>query len=241
MTSNYMEMIQTGQLGRIRPTMGYYRQPNGWITMGVTTELEELNYRRQGWEPLPQYGRFDMTAEYAANHPLELLFMKGGAKELSLDQILSSGFHLNPPVVPVCGLALTQYHKSHISTCWIGAQPIRFPQLEGKEYPGFQCNFCDRPLFPTEKARDQHASVMHKDEQGDIRTGQVLADALIRGFSGQQPTDTVQTPVVQPDSAAQAAAEQVVHLLTSVGLSKKQLEALRAKGIAIPDDKASRD
>ena len=165
-----------------RPTYGYYRQSNKWITVSVVTELEELRYRREGWEPLPQYGRFDMTTVYAANHPLEALFIKGGAKELCLEQIIDSGFHLNPPLVPVCGRLLTKFHRGHEPACLVGAEPVHFPQLDGQHYEGYQCRFCDRPQFPTERAREQHEGVMHKDEKSDIRTGETLAASLLKGL-----------------------------------------------------------
>ena len=180
-----IELAAVGeQMGRIRPTYGYYRQSNGWITASPATDQDELKYRREGWEPLPQYGRFDMGTAYAADHPLEALFMLGGARELCLEQIVESGFHLNPPVIPTCGKPPTQYHKRHTAICMARAKPVLFPQLDGQELQSYQCRFCDRPPFPSERARGQHESVMHKDEKSDIRTGQTLADALIKGLKG---------------------------------------------------------
>src|SRR3990167_4689408 len=108
----------------VKPSYGYYRQPNGWITVSPAAELDELHYRRKGWEPLTQYGRIEMTAEYAADHPLEALFMKGGAKELCREQIIESALHLNPPLIPACGKALDQYHKRHTELCWRDAQRV---------------------------------------------------------------------------------------------------------------------
>ena len=105
-------------MARIRPAFGYYRQPNGWITVSPATELEELKYRKEGWEPLTRYGRFDMAAEYAAGHPLEWLFMQGGAHELPVAQVIEMGFATWPPEVPGCGLALNQYHTRHFPSCW---------------------------------------------------------------------------------------------------------------------------
>ena len=174
-------------------TYGYYRQPNGWITVSPATDLEELKYRREGWEPLNEYGRIEMASEYMTDHPLEALLMQGGAKELCREQIVEMALHLNPPVVPTCGRFLDQYHKRHTAACWRGAEPVSFPQLEGTEMEGFPCHFCDRSPFPTEKARDQHEGVMHKEEKSDIRTGQTLADSLVKGLSGGQ------VPVVPPE------------------------------------------
>jgi hypothetical protein len=125
----------------------------------------------------------EMNTEYAADHPFEVLFMFGGAKEMPVDQIIGMAFHLNPPVVPSCGRRLNQNHKHHSRACWANAQPVSFPQLTDSP-EGLPCRFCDRPPFPTEAARQQHEAVMHKDERGEIRTGEVLAEALVRGLKG---------------------------------------------------------
>ena len=173
--------------GSVRPNYGYYRQPNGWIKPAVITSLEELKYRREGWVPLPQYGRFDMGTGYTADHPLELLLMNGGARELCEDQIRQQGLYMNPPLLPTCRQAITQNHKKHSPSCWINAKPAYFPQVENMTDLGpFDCRFCDRKL-PTTQARDQHESVMHKEEKASIRTGESLAGALNKGLKQSNP------------------------------------------------------
>ena len=186
MSTATMEYAQ--QLGRSgKSVLGYYRQPNGWITASPQSDLDQLKYMRKGWEPLAQYGIVSITCEYDVDHPLEALFLAGGAKELPLEQIIAMGFHLNPPLLPSCGKRIDQTHKRHKATCFANQQPVTFPQLdELDEIPeGFQCRFCERSPFPTEQARDQHETVMHKEEKSDIRSGQVLADHLIRGLKGE--------------------------------------------------------
>ena len=132
---------------------------------------------------LRQYGFMEMNSEYAADHPFEVLFMFGGAKEMPVEQIIGMGFHLNPPLVPSCGRRLDQNHKHHNRGCWVGAEPVSFPQLV--EPPdGLPCRFCERPPFPTEAARNQHEAVMHKEEKGEIRSGQVMADSLAQALKG---------------------------------------------------------
>src|SRR3989304_5798911 len=101
----------TMQDTRIMPTYGYYRQPNGWITVSPATDLEELSYRKEGWEPLTQYGRVEMTTEYIADHPFEGLFQAGGAKELPLQQVIEMSFVMTPPLVPTCNMRVNQNHK----------------------------------------------------------------------------------------------------------------------------------
>ena len=177
-----IERLYTRTPGRIKPVYGYYRQPNGWIKPAVVTALEELKYRREGWEPLPQYGRFDMNSGYAADNPLELLLIKGGAKELCEDQIRQQGLYMNPPMLPTCRQALTQFHVRHSPECWVGAKPVVFPQVAQMTDLGpFECRFCGIPK-PTQQARSQHESVMHKEEKGDIRTGETLAAGLVEGL-----------------------------------------------------------
>ena len=214
----------------VRPTYGYYRQPNGWITCSPITDLEELRYRREGWEPLPQYGRVEMTSSYMADNPLEVLFMSGGAPELLAEQVIEQGLWMKPPRVPTCRTPISQLHKMHRGGCWARAKLADFPQVPPDTPQYFECRFCDAHK-PTEKARDQHEAVMHKDERGDLRTGQALADALIQGFGGQQPREV-------KESTAPPAAASVLRVLSGVGLTKRQLEALRAAGVAIPSPEA---
>src|SRR3990167_7162004 len=164
---------------RIQPTYGYYRQKNGWITVSPITRLERINYIERGWEHLGQYGAFDMTP-YVANHPLEALFMFGGPHELPVEQVIEMEFYLEPPMVPRCKQHITQYHRVHNRNCWIGAQPVAFPQLEGvsaERLGPFPCEFCPRKL-PTVEARKQHQTVAHKEELGNLQTGKSLGDSM---------------------------------------------------------------
>ena len=172
---------------KIRPTHGYYRQPDGWITFSVITRLEKLKYTESGWEALDQYGSFD-PSPYVVNHELEGLFMMGGAHELILDQIIKTGLYINPPMVPTCRTHMTQYHRSHDADCWVGAKPVVFPQLEGKDLKPFPCEFCER-ILPTNEAKEQHQSVFHKEEKGNIQQGQSLGTSLAEalGNIGQDP------------------------------------------------------
>ena len=182
----------------IRPTFGYYRQPDGWITASPATDMDELKYRREGWTPLKAYGYFDMASEWSADHPLEALFMFGGAFELSRDQILQTGMYLNPPLVPSCRQPLTAEHRRHTGGCWVNARTVVFPQMEGvaPELLGpFPCRFCGVDK-PTVKARDQHENVTHKEERGDIRTGEALAASLVAGLAPSMTAQNQQQPGV---------------------------------------------
>ncbi len=176
-------MVATADRTQQMPsTYGYYRQPDGWVTVSLATDLEETVFRRKGWEPLKQYGKVEMAGAYAVNHPLEALFQGGGAKELPVDQVIGMGLHLSKPLLPACGLRLNQYHKQHTNgandtiDCWTGAEPVEFPQLENPP-PAVPCTICKRE-FPTDEACGQHEEVMHKEHKADIRMGEALASAL---------------------------------------------------------------
>lgn len=177
-------------LRRIKLTYGYYKKRNGYITVSPMTQMEELKYRRMGWEPLPQYGRVEMGGSWAADHPFENLFMHGGAKEMPLAQVIENAFHINPPTTPGCGMTLNQFHKQHRTECFATVRAVRFPQLDGMDIPTFSCRFCEVAPFPVEAARNQHETVVHKEERKEIRA----AESLTKGLSAALKGETVPTP-----------------------------------------------
>lgn len=220
------EVSEERRVAKIRPTYGYYRQPDGWITASPMTDMDELKYRRGGWEPLTRYGYFEMSTDWAANHPLEALFMRGGARELSEDQIIQQGLYMDPPLVPTCRQPLNQDHKRHVYECMANAKPVVFPQLKHRTDLGpFACTFgCGRE-FPTTAARDQHASVMHAPEKSDERTGESLATALTKGLSGVlAASPSVVEPTVMPLDA----------IMTQLAALQRELAALKAEAVAVP-------
>lgn len=182
----------------------YYRQPNGTIVSGRIgkNRAQETNHLREKWVPLTEYGIFDLHEHYL-NAPFEVLFIRGGAKEMSLAQIMENGFHVNPPLVPRCGLQLGREHharsntQGHLGVCWQNARPVSFPQLAGKTFAKLaECPFCDREIFATVKQRLQHIRVMHREELNQM----TLADAI---------AGRVQTAAVDgPDDTAALAAKR---------------------------------
>ena len=195
----------------IRPNYGYYRQPNGWITLSPAADLDRLHYTSKGWTPLPQYGRIEMTSTYAVDHPLEALFMQGGAKELPREQVIEMALHINTQMIPGCNTPLSQYHKRHTAPCMARAYELEFPQIGPEDMKSYACQLgCDRSDFPTEKARLQHEMVAHKEDRADIRMGETLAKALKDALGGGAKPDT-----------------KVLDVLAGVGLNKTQIKALR--------------
>jgi hypothetical protein len=161
-----------------RGVHGYYRQDNGWIEPSSADSLERLKYEEQGWQFLHEIGTF-FWGRYYMEHPLEVLFLRGGAHLLPVEQVVAMGFHNSPPLVPTCGLALGPTHQNHTRACWIGAQPVTFPQLDGLDLPGPQhCEYCDRSDLPTPAAKEQHIKVMHKDRLGMRELGGILVEGM---------------------------------------------------------------
>lgn len=170
----------------------FYRQPNGWITSGPIGKghSRKFAYQRQGWTPLEEYGRFDLL-DYYANQPLEVLFLRGGAKELPVEQVKALGFHLHPPLLPNCQLQLGAKHAArmeypnHYNLCWQDAQPVTFPQLEGQTFQKVdQCEFCERDNFASDASRSQHMRVLHKDEMASIAAAREMAKGMQSAVAG---------------------------------------------------------
>lgn len=176
----------------------YYRQPNGWLTMGLIGKRNAMEhiYQDRGWTSLRrEYGAFDFPHVYYTDMPFEVLFQRGGAAEMPLDQIQALGYDRNPPLLPRCNLALGTEHQQvtksseHIRRCWTNPQPVVFPQLAGLTPTVVSsCEFCERADFTSKKGREQHMRVMHLDEIKEIAAareiGQSVRDAVIAGVQG---------------------------------------------------------
>lgn len=165
----------------------YFRQPNGWLTVAPVgkNSIDLHQYQDEGWAPLREYGGFDFPREYYTNHPFEVLFLRGGAHEMPVEQIKALGFDRRPPLLPRCTLALGDEHHAvtrrmvHFARCWMGAQPVAFPQLAGTTPVAVpKCEFCEREDFTSAKGREQHMRVLHIDELREI----AAAREMSRGF-----------------------------------------------------------
>ena len=207
---------------RTRGTYGYYRQPDGFITAASATNTDELKYRRGGWEPLLQYGNFEMSTPYMVSHPLEPLFIRGGERELTVRQIVEQGLYMEPPVIPSCRQTLDQMHKHHEPSCFRNTKSVEFPQLDGVAVGPFPCAFGCGRLSPTKEAAEQHAGVMHKPEKSDERTGESLAAALLLGFGG-----TAVAPTTAPTATTPGAVD-VSSILAAMETMQREIAALRA-------------
>jgi hypothetical protein len=210
------ETLTTGAPNAVIIDQGmlYIRNPLGEVVAVDASDNEIMKKVKRGWVPLFEYGQFG-SSSYYMDHPYECLFQAGGARELSLEQIIAMGYHLRPPLVPTCEQHVGQSteHLAHGGNpagrtarergCWNGARPASFPQLEGREFTApDECEYCGRDDFATEQALRQHQSVMHADRRQQVE----LADGIVAGLvrSGSLPSGS--------GSAADIAAAVVIAL-----------------------------
>ncbi|HYW86172.1 MAG TPA: hypothetical protein VFB50_00270, partial [Chloroflexota bacterium] len=109
----------------------YCRMPSGEVVACDASDMELMKKIRRGWQVLTDYGQFGSSAYYMDN-PFEPLFQAGGARELSVQQIIDLGYHLHPPIVPTCEqhVGAAKEHLTHVGRvgggsakaqgCWRG-------------------------------------------------------------------------------------------------------------------------
>lgn len=233
---------------RVRPSHVYYLDAKGWVTMGPATRIERSKLEDEGWKPIPGIPAFDVAHFWTANHPFETLFQFQGAKYMPVQQIVEMGYHFNPPLVVACGQPQTEKHN-HDGKCYEGARSVVFPQLRGLELEGpFICEYCARDNLATKKAFDQHMEVAHKDERGDLRTGNALASHLAQALlptltAGSLPKVTIlEADTEQAALEIRTRAEAIESLLTVLqragGLTPEQQAALINSGMVEVEDSA---
>lgn len=213
------------QGGSGRPVFGYYVKSDGEVTFAVTSPMEKLHYLEEGWKHLPQYGAFDATTEYTANHPFETLFMYGGAKEMPVSQVIANGFHVWQPEIPGCNHPIDQNHKRHNQGCFANRRMVVFPQLRGSDAKAWTCTFCEA-VRATEEGLKNHMAAVHREERGELRGGEAIASALLKGLQGGNAINNGETVVTNIDAAA-----QIIDILQGVGLNKAQVAALAKAGL----------
>lgn len=167
----------------------YVRNPLGEVVAVDASDTEIMKKVRRGWIPLFEYGQFG-SSSYYMDHPYECLFQAGGAREMSVEQVVAQGYHLRPPLVPTCEKHVgTEGHLAHAGSpqgrnrrergCWDGAQPVVFPQLAAAHFETpDECEYCGRDDFATDQALRQHQSVMHADRRQQVE----LADGIVAGL-----------------------------------------------------------
>jgi len=171
--------------------MVYVRFPSGEVQAVDASPMELMKKINRGVAVLNDYGQFGSSAYYM-DHPFEALFQAGGAREMSVQQVIDLGYHLRPPLVPTCEqhVGVGKEHLAHegrpgasspkAQGCWRGARPVYFPQLAGLSLPEAppMCEYCGRDDLPTDRALRQHQDVMHNDRKQQQDLGAAIVGGL---------------------------------------------------------------
>lgn len=147
---------------------GYWRKADGEICASPNWPSEYMQRVDEGWTSLRKYGEFvlQQTGWNVTREPFRLIFMNGGAKEFSPEQIVSHNWHKRPPY-----------------------KGIKFPQLDMDFVADTTCKFCRksfssyseesgeaRALVEANLAR--HESVSHKDSSQNAGLARALREGL---------------------------------------------------------------
>jgi len=191
--------------------MMYWRAPDGRIFAATQDERDYARKMRRGYTPLEQYGFYSSSAYYM-DHPHEPLFQAGGARELKVEDLLALGYAQRPPLVPVCGqhVGSNKDHLQHRASCWTGARPVVFPQLEGYGTipPLLECDYCGRDDLATDAALKQHQEVMHTERRQEEGLSQAIIEGLSKGGA------------LEGGFSAEAIAAAVTATLQALGVVK---------------------
>lgn len=139
----------------------YWKKADGRVITGPERrETMYPIYIRKGFTPMEKYGLLPTPGspvpcckgKFMRTDQFHVLLARGGAKEMSLEQIVYAGWHENPPV--------------------IHGQTIEFPQLKGKHIDKVECDECDKPIYGV-KGRliatlRQHCKAVHGLARRDV-------------------------------------------------------------------------
>ncbi len=235
-----------GQIGRIdgfqqfglddsrTVAYGYWRKPDGWVTF---EQFRHNTYDRfiRGWNMLIQYGEYKLTGQGAWDPHTDVfaaLVVRGGAKELPVEQIMSLRWHRRPDRTDrtararVWGLVDQQMQAGLAEQDAVEAV---LPQLKGSDWRTWRdhhCQFCPQRVFNTESDVLRHESVMHRE---DVRSREIrdsIGGALER--AGAQNAPLLEAVVAVLGQLAQDGKEQkalVAELLAGLAVKPSAPEA----------------
>lgn len=178
----------------------YWKRNDGRVITGP--EPRETMYAifvAKGYQPLFEYGNLPSPGAPVPccrhlsmkDNQYHILFAKGGAKELSVDQIINAGWHEKPPTVH--------------------GKVVTFPQLAGIEIETVECPECDKPLYGI---RGTPRIIQHMRQHGRAQhgwnrreTNEMLVEA---GYLSELPSSTRRSlsPATQAAIANQLEDEE---------------------------------
>ena len=141
----------------------YWRKTDGSVITGP--EPRETMYRiyiSKGYTPLPTYGLLPTPGspmpccrgKFMRTEQFHVLLARGGAKELSIQQVIAAGWHERPPVVH--------------------GKKVTFPQLKGLVIEHVECDECDKNFYGQSgtnqiiQALRQHCRAAHEFNRREV-------------------------------------------------------------------------
>jgi hypothetical protein len=141
----------------------YWRKPDGWITVAPAWAEEFKNNILMGWWPLNQYGYFWLRNTYTDGsqwnvntEPWRQIFLLGGAKEFSIEEIGVYGWHRRAPY-----------------------KGVSFPQLKDGDITDYVCAQCQRK-FVAQAHLVKHETIAHKEASSNNAFSRSIADAMAK-------------------------------------------------------------
>lgn len=161
----------TGEALTAKGTHGYYRRPdNEWIMTLPTSLGNDRDWQLKGFQRLIKYGEFANGSTGGkpntrddngnpwnpADEPWRQMFLRDGARDFPISQVLAYRWHLRPPY-----------------------KEAKFPQLDGIDIVTLECPECTRGVFASRDAQEaslwlkQHLTsqinAQHKYTPTDLR------------------------------------------------------------------------
>ena len=140
----------------------YWKKRDGTVITGPEPRETLFRiYQKKGYRHMPEYGLLPTPGAplpcckgFMRTDQFHVLMAKGGAKELSVRQVLAAGWDINPPTVH--------------------GKVIDFPQLRGVEVERLECDECDKPIAGVAGTNQvvvalrQHGQAVHKFSRRDV-------------------------------------------------------------------------
>lgn len=161
--------------------MGYWKKPDGHVILSQYGDNGTEKKLDREFVRLGKYGSYASAAIANLKDPLLPLVLAGGLQELPPDQIKLLGWHRVPDRAAKRSHrevdALVQAAMATRGISREEAVLVVMPQLVGFDLTEYTCVSHPGRYFPTEGAKRDHDSVMHKESLQAEATGKAVAAA----------------------------------------------------------------